>query len=239
MRTTPDISGPSSSDSFAFYDPASSSLKTCQVTLLSDSTESSVTLPKRGSMRNGWLYEHPTWAPRTDGSGSSSLLPTPNASDGPNGGPNRRDGKGAPYLSGIGHLLPTPNGYESTPTPEYVEEMREAGIQPDERLYLPGRKWHAQRTLSRIAPALLPTPVVTDSFGSRRATARTEEWESNPGTTLTDAIWLAQGRTTDTTGKLLPTPEQALSGAATSPPSADGRSSSDDSPLRQLTIEDA
>jgi hypothetical protein len=53
---------------------------------------------------------------------------------------------------------------------------------------------------------ILPTPVVTDSFGSRRATARTEEWESNPGTSLTDAIWLMQGRTIDTLGRLLPTP---------------------------------
>jgi hypothetical protein len=56
-------------------------------------------------------------------------------------------------------LLPTPSSSESTPTEEFVDETREAGIQPDERLYLPGRKWHSQRTLSRIAPALLPTPM--------------------------------------------------------------------------------
>lgn len=64
---------------------------------------------------------------------------------------------------------------------------------------------------------LLPTPVVTDSFGSRRSTARTEEWKSNPGTTLTDAIWETQGRTEDTRGKLLPTPtsQAAKHGAPT------------------------
>lgn len=56
---------------------------------------------------------------------------------------------------------------------------------------------------------LLPTPVVTDSFGSRRSTARTEDWESHPGTTLTDAIWEVQGRETDTRGQLLPTPKAA------------------------------
>jgi hypothetical protein len=74
----------------------------------------------------------------------------------------------------------------------------------------------AQRTLSRIAPALLaesepepkllPTPVLTDSYGSRRSTARTEDWISHPGTSLTDAIWETQGRETDTLGNLLPTP---------------------------------
>lgn len=62
-------------------------------------------------------------------------------------------------------LLPTPNAYESTPTEEYVEETREHMADPHERLYLPGRKWHAQRTLSRIAPVLLPTPTHRDEKG--------------------------------------------------------------------------
>jgi hypothetical protein len=62
-------------------------------------------------------------------------------------------------------LLPTPNAQESTPTDEYVEEMNAAGIQPGERLYLPGRKWHAQRSLSRVAPSLLPTPAARDLKG--------------------------------------------------------------------------
>lgn len=60
--------------------------------------------------------------------------------------------------------------------------------------------------LNAVARKLLPTPVVTDSYGSRRSTARTEEWKSNAGTTLTDALWESAGRTTDTKGKLLPTP---------------------------------
>lgn len=167
-------------------------------------------------------------------------------------------------------LLPTPNAYESTPTAAYVETMRDVGIDPEARLYLPGRKWHAQRTLSRVAPVLLPTPgandstgaedetrkarqddgrtggpslrdlphllptpaardgkganpnerdggldlpgatkllptpVVTDSFGGRRSTARTADWTSNPGTSLTDALWETEGRDTDTNGKALP-----------------------------------
>jgi hypothetical protein len=179
-------------------------------------------------------------------------------------------------------LLPTPSAYESTPTDEFSDEVRESLADPHKRLYLPGRKWHAQRTLARMAGALLPTPsandhtgseletrqarqedgntggpslrdlpkllptpnanegraakdfdpdsysksgrslptlaraagedkllptpVVTDSYGSRRSTARTDEWTSNEGTSLTDAIWETQGRETDTKGNLLPTP---------------------------------
>ncbi len=60
-------------------------------------------------------------------------------------------------------LLPTPSSEESDPTDELVEEMQEAGISPDERLYLPGRTWHSQRTLSRVVPSLLPTPTSEDS----------------------------------------------------------------------------
>jgi hypothetical protein len=171
-------------------------------------------------------------------------------------------------------LLPTPSAYESTPTDEFSDEVRESLTDPHKRLYLPGRKWHAQRTLARMAGALfptptgddannvtresgdfqslaretnrllptpnanegraakdfdpdsysksgrslptlaraagedklLPTPVVTDSYGSRRSTARTDAWTSNEGTSLTDAIWETQGRETDTKGNLLPTP---------------------------------
>jgi hypothetical protein len=227
-------------------------------------------------------------------------------------------------------LLPSPQSSESTPTDDLLEEIRANMADPHERLYLPGRKWHTQRTLSRIAGALLPTPlvgdaeggrtskgskrpgetglrgqvkkllptpgandstggegptrderrrtgdtggpslrdlphllptpasrdgkgpnpnereggddlpgairllptpVVTDSYGSRRSTARTEEWESNPGTSLTDAIWETQGRTEDTRGN--PT------GASMQQPSSAGSSSSDGSPPDQLTIEGA
>ena len=85
-------------------------------------------------------------------------------------------------------LLPTPNAYESTPTPEYVAESVAAGIDPGERLYLPGRKWHAQRTLSRIVPALLPTPTgddannVTRSSGTFSSLAREAHLLPTPNT---------------------------------------------------------
>lgn len=64
-------------------------------------------------------------------------------------------------------LLPSPQAMESTPTDEYVERMRDGNIQADQRLYLDGAKWHAQRTLSRIAPTLLPTPMSHDRHGAK------------------------------------------------------------------------
>ncbi len=77
-------SGLNSPASFAFYDRDTSSWKTSQRSLLGDSIESSVTLPKRGTMRSGRLYELPTLAPRTAASGSSwsrGEYPTPRAED--------------------------------------------------------------------------------------------------------------------------------------------------------------
>jgi hypothetical protein len=62
-------------------------------------------------------------------------------------------------------LLPTPSAYESTPTDEYNDEVREHLLDSHRRLYLPGRKWHSQRTLSRMAGALLPTPSATQNDG--------------------------------------------------------------------------
>jgi hypothetical protein len=119
--------------------------------------------------RNGFAYELPMSEPRTDENGSSSSP-----------------------------LLPTPSAEESTPTDDYVAEMQESGIDPAARLYLPGRKWHAQRTLSRIVPALLPTPTAGDHKSTRNSTGDERGWERgarHAGTTLTDAA-----------SKLLPTP---------------------------------
>ena len=87
-----DTSGPTSPIPFAYYDPDSQCLRTSQGTLVSDSTPSSLTLPRSGSMRNGWLYARPTRVPRTAASGCSSLLPTPHANAATGAGTQGRDG---------------------------------------------------------------------------------------------------------------------------------------------------
>lgn len=74
-------SGRSSLKQFAYFDRDSSCWRTWPAISLWGPETFSATLPKRGSMRSGALYEHPTWVPATAASGCSSLLPTPNASD--------------------------------------------------------------------------------------------------------------------------------------------------------------
>lgn len=51
-----------------------------------------------------------------------------------------------------------------------------------------------------------PTPVTTDAKGSRRNTASTSAWKSNPGDTLLDAVWIENA-------KLYPTPTASRYGS--------------------------
>jgi DNA (cytosine-5)-methyltransferase 1 len=64
-----------------------------------------------------------------------------------------------------------------------------------------GEKIAVPRTVPATAhapsPRYWPTPVFRDASGARRETARKEHWTSNPGTTLTDAVWLEDKRDYD------------------------------------------
>jgi hypothetical protein len=78
------ISGPSSSDSFAVFNPDGSWRKTCQgysqVTLDGSLERFSETWPRAGMTRNGTAYRQVPLAPITDGTASGSW-PTPGAND--------------------------------------------------------------------------------------------------------------------------------------------------------------
>lgn len=75
-----------------------------------------------------------------------SLLPTPKASDGSNGGPNQRDGAGNYYLPAVANLLPTPRA-----TDIGTEGRRSSeGWRPQ-----PGQAVHE----------LLPTPTASNAHG--------------------------------------------------------------------------
>ncbi len=76
--------GLSTLESFANYDPASSSWRTSQRSLLEEWTPYSETWPKQGTMRSGVAFAPVTLAPHTDENGCS-LWPTPCASN-PNDG---------------------------------------------------------------------------------------------------------------------------------------------------------
>jgi hypothetical protein len=166
------------------------------------------------------------------------LLPTPTAEDGERGQGADAARQWGPSLRGAVQpdlMLPTPRTVANrasrramvdesqwaSPALEQVAEMA-MGQLP--------REFESVEEVPGASRKLLPTPVVTDSFGSRRSTARTDEWESNPGTTLTDAVWETEGRTTDTTGQPLP-------GDLTSPRSGAGKPSSGEAHPDQLTIE--
>lgn len=110
--TMTDTSGPMSPTPFAYYDPESSSVRTSQGTLPWDSTPSSPTLPRWGSMRNGELFRRPTPGHRTAGSGCSSLLGTPNAH--PRTHTPRDVDHGIQLANQVVALLPTPHANAST-----------------------------------------------------------------------------------------------------------------------------
>lgn len=129
----------------ARWNPKRGVWETGQVDLLSGLSELySVTFPSSGTTRNGLVFEQPTPALPTDGSGSSSL-PTPRASRGASGtetmyalGATRSDenrtqgevllptphtssgtgpgdhGTGGPNLQTAVHLLPTPQVADAT-----------------------------------------------------------------------------------------------------------------------------
>lgn len=73
---TPDTSGPGFSTPFAFYDPTAHFLKTSQGTFLSDSIESSLTLPASGGMHSGRLSPRAPWGLHRCDAGCS-VWPTP------------------------------------------------------------------------------------------------------------------------------------------------------------------
>jgi hypothetical protein len=145
-----------------------------QENLLSES--SSPTWPSSAIGGPTTASELPTWARLTDDSGGSALPPS--------------------------HLLPTPSAEESTPTDEYLAEVREHldPEDPHHRLWLPGRKWMAQRTLSRTIPTLLPTPSASDSTGAEGETRRQRQKLGRTGG--------GHSETCLSSSRLLPTPNR-------------------------------
>ncbi len=141
-------SGRISPTPFAYYDHELSCWRTSQATLALDLTQSSVTLPRSGSMRNGELFARPTLARLTGANGCSSLLVTPAANLGVNGGsqhPAKRKagGHGPTLADQVEHLLPTPLASMNGASAAEV-----AAGNPRARL--------------EAAVALLPTPRATD-----------------------------------------------------------------------------
>ncbi len=107
--------GASSHGSFAFFDPATSSWRTCQHSLFEGCPEFSETWPGSGTMRSGTVFRLPPLVPRISAGGSLSL-PTPRANE--RGQYQRGRGqKGEERLTLTGYamqgLLPTPTANDA------------------------------------------------------------------------------------------------------------------------------
>ena len=121
-------SGLNMRESFASYDPASSSWRTSQLCLGGEWSEYSETWPRAGMTRNGKAFELPMLVRRTE-ENEPGLLPTP---VGPKSGSNRSSYPGAPYrpaLSQIALMWPTPNVPNGGRSPK--DGMSLTGMTPD------------------------------------------------------------------------------------------------------------
>lgn len=129
--TTPVTFGPSSPDSFAFYDHESLSVRMSQATLLSDSEMSLLILPRWGWMCGGELYERQTPEHHTEENDCSGLLPTPTGDDANN--VTRESGSFQSLARTAHSLLPTPtarDGKGSGQNPEqHLRQRRLTGIE--------------------------------------------------------------------------------------------------------------
>ena len=88
------------------YDRNSHSWKTHLCLWEEDLPESSVILPKSGTMRNGLCWERTTWEPHTSGNASGYLhmIPTPTACNAPNKGSNTRGPKSLMDVASTGWM---------------------------------------------------------------------------------------------------------------------------------------
>ena len=92
------------------YDRDTHSWKTAQCSLFADLIECSPTLPRWGSIRNGELFQRPTWERRTC-ENASGLWQTPVADDAINRLSGKFNSRGEPKLSAQVKMWPTPDAH--------------------------------------------------------------------------------------------------------------------------------
>lgn len=131
------------------FDPATHSLKTAQSSLLADSTECLVILPRWGLMHDGELYRQRTPA-RLTSAKESGLWPTPRNNTGPS-----TDAKHL-SLDGAVRLFPTPTAADSHGH-QYQRDR--------------GQKGKERPTLVGVATGWLPTSNTVDAKGGTRTVA--------------------------------------------------------------------
>ena len=177
-------SGPSLDGAFGSYDPVTSSLRTFQVSLLTEERESLETLPPAGTMRNGRLFQRQPLVPRTSGTGSFSSadseghqaeFPTPASTaygSSGNAGVNNTVSAGRPSLEQMAArgLWPTPQAHDTGRTPEAHMEAKKN---------MPGGPPSKATSLSVMVKGaekgMWPTPTAQDAHND----AGPSQWERN------------------------------------------------------------
>jgi hypothetical protein len=158
------LSGPSSLESWASFDPGMSRSRTWRLSALSILEPSgepfSGTWPRWGMTWRGDAFELPTWEPRMDGTGSSPLLATPRTSD--QNGPGVH-GSGGMDCGRRFHLLPTPDASVAN----YAEDPQEWQARAAKLKEKHGNG-NGHGTPLAIAVKLLPTPMAGDPGEGRR-----------------------------------------------------------------------
>lgn len=168
------VFGPSLLGSFASYDPATSSLRMLQLSLLEAEPEFLKTLPRAGLMRSGTVYRLAPLAPLTKETASGSW-PTPDASvanlgEGPETWYARREELKAKGINGNGAGVPLSiaaqvgeDYRERVPTPTAQDAEQSGGrnktaSQPDSRT-------HSGTSLTDYVreDRMLPTPTAQDA----------------------------------------------------------------------------
>lgn len=118
------VFGPNTHDSLASFDPATSSWRTSQLSLLGGLDEFSGTWPRSGMTRNGTAYRLQPLAPLTGGT-ASGLLPTPTAVDHKQHNSPAARARKSPSLGTVAHW-PTPNARDGSHGGAQDPEKRKA-----------------------------------------------------------------------------------------------------------------
>ena len=184
----------STSASFARFDPASSSWKTSQPSLLGDLDVFSGSWPRSGTTESGTAFRRRPSAPLTKGTGSSSL-PTPTATMAQTKGDligHLRGTKGSrmlptPSATTYGHNKGGGAGREGQPERASLETLARRGMLPTPTCNT--STWHNSHgtrveTLHGLAAmGRLPTPTAQDAKNNTLPPSQHDR-DSLPGTLL-------------------------------------------------------
>lgn len=161
--------GPTWRASLARFDPATSSWKTAQRSLLGDLDECSVIWPRSGMTADGQCWELPTLERRISGTGSG-LWATPSATDG------QRGGTITPNMTGVSlaQMINTPTRWP-TPTTQDNVQIRGEGMAAGKS---------KRGTTLAGAVSMWPTPTSTLGTNGGRVTPT----KAREGGTLIEAL---------------------------------------------------